>query len=640
MKKFVFSLAFFATVASAHVRQRYFLQGTTQGEGIESIIHWNFASPVSINMHQFSGRLSNSTEAAGVCSVSGVVTECIDFADAQDVMGDSLSEWSGTLVGGLVANLNISLTGGKPTPTSNSCEVASSSAGDGVNNIIFATKRNTSCSYSLGSGTIGLTRIRYLVTNGEIVEADLQFDDSSYRFVTTGANDLAAVPSKIINLRDVVTHEFGHFMGLDHSSVRNASMLFTVADGLSDAETDDKMGILSLYPPADLNSGVGQLRGSVMTDTASVFGGVVFALDARTLRVSASEMTNVDGAFQFCAIPAGPKILFANRYKPFGRNIQEYYSGTGDQVTVSDANGCFNPACSLMTQTLAHSWFMTNSNVGANLKVVKVQAGVSASYANISASTSDATYTEPATVAPYTTLEIDQPKLGYLGSGSVPLNGVEATRGPHIYQFTASAANMQIRTASLGIYGRLELTPVLYESDATTVVGSCTLMDPVPNLASTSVYAPELDPWLDCTGLTPTSDYVLKISGDAIHCNEIPGNSSNCAAGVESASTSAPYYIVNVFETADLNDTTLAGVSLDPFSNEGSRWLYMPTCGAKTASIVDTSRQSGETGGGCCGSLAGPDAPDPLKSLLLAILLSPVSWFILWWGSSGRRRRL
>jgi len=189
--------------ALAYVQQRNFAQfariSATAASGTEVVVHWPIGTQVSVSMHQFAGTLANGS--------------ALSASDARTVVGTSLAQWTGSLLAGLSASLSLSLdTGGVPHFVSNNCEFTSSGGADGVNNILFTSKASgTSCVSSLtaSTGVIGITRVRFSAANGEIAEADIQFDDSEFLFTNAGTNDTTASPA-VINLKDVATHELGH----------------------------------------------------------------------------------------------------------------------------------------------------------------------------------------------------------------------------------------------------------------------------------------------------------------------------------------------------------------------------------------------------------------------------------------------
>jgi len=84
-------------------------------------------------------------------------------------------------------------------------------------------------------------------TYDHITEADIIFYDQPYTFALNPAGNPA-----LVDIRSVATHEFGHFLGLDHSAVPGATMWPSYAGGSTFCRTlhlDDMMGVEYLYGP-------------------------------------------------------------------------------------------------------------------------------------------------------------------------------------------------------------------------------------------------------------------------------------------------------------------------------------------------------------------------------------------------------
>lgn len=97
-----------------------------------------------------------------------------------------------------------------------------------------------------GAGIVALTSVTYAPGSGEIADADIEFNGADYRLTTT--NDPLRV---LIDIGNTTTHEAGHFLGLDHTPVADATMFPTAPSGETEKrslEQDDIDGVCATYP--------------------------------------------------------------------------------------------------------------------------------------------------------------------------------------------------------------------------------------------------------------------------------------------------------------------------------------------------------------------------------------------------------
>jgi Matrixin len=109
---------------------------------------------------------------------------------------------------------------------------------DGLNVVMF---RNAS------SGS-AIATTYWWSSGSRIIDADIVFWDGGFQFFTgsTGC-------SNGFYIEDIAAHEFGHFLGLGHSTVATATMYPTVsscATGNRTLDPDDIAGVEALYPPS------------------------------------------------------------------------------------------------------------------------------------------------------------------------------------------------------------------------------------------------------------------------------------------------------------------------------------------------------------------------------------------------------
>ncbi len=94
---------------------------------------------------------------------------------------------------------------------------------------------------------IALTTTTFDPDSGDLLDADIELNADNYGFTV---NDEATD----YDLLSVLTHEVGHFLGLAHSNLSDATMFATYDSGSTELRTlsaDDVAGVCALYPPDD-----------------------------------------------------------------------------------------------------------------------------------------------------------------------------------------------------------------------------------------------------------------------------------------------------------------------------------------------------------------------------------------------------
>ena len=94
---------------------------------------------------------------------------------------------------------------------------------------------------------IAYTTVTFSASTGEILDTDMTFNGRDYQFSagSVGVSGFADVQA-------VATHEAGHVLGLDHTTVPGATMLANIGLGElfpRDLADDDIAGVCAIYPP-------------------------------------------------------------------------------------------------------------------------------------------------------------------------------------------------------------------------------------------------------------------------------------------------------------------------------------------------------------------------------------------------------
>jgi len=118
-------------------------------------------------------------------------------------------------------------------------------AADGKANVVVWRDQTWPTSYSRTA--FALTSVTYNSETGRIVDADIEMNGEFHTF-TIGDETV------LIDVQNTLTHEVGHFVGLDHSFDLSATMFASAATGETKKRTleqDDIDGICSIYPVLD-----------------------------------------------------------------------------------------------------------------------------------------------------------------------------------------------------------------------------------------------------------------------------------------------------------------------------------------------------------------------------------------------------
>src|SRR5262245_57757547 len=172
---------------------------------------------------------------------------------------------------------------------------------DGANVVSF-----TDTTAPLGSSTIAATFTFFRSEVGSdnvarrvIDEADIVFNPS-LQFSTSAEENK-------FDIQSVLTHEIGHLLGLDHSGMVSSVMVPFGVPSQLDQRTlayDDIAGITEIYPRTSSLPPVGQIRGTIRSGAAGVFGAHVVAIDADGTGI-VSTLSQSDGSYVLRFLPPG-----------------------------------------------------------------------------------------------------------------------------------------------------------------------------------------------------------------------------------------------------------------------------------------------------------------------------------------------
>jgi MYXO-CTERM domain-containing protein len=110
-------------------------------------------------------------------------------------------------------------------------------------NVIRWESQSWKQSYGPVDSVIGVTAPVWQDQTWKIVDADIVFNNVGFKWNDTGSMGF-------VDTQSIATHEEGHFLGLGHSSAKNATMYASYSGGtaLRVLSQDDVAGVCALYP--------------------------------------------------------------------------------------------------------------------------------------------------------------------------------------------------------------------------------------------------------------------------------------------------------------------------------------------------------------------------------------------------------
>jgi hypothetical protein len=193
--------------------------------------------------------------------------------------------------------------------------VIDTGAGDHVNLISFSDD-----TYPWDAGTLAVTLNYFSAQTGITSEGDILFNPNR-AWSTSGETGK-------FDIQGILTHEIGHFLGLDHSGMISSVMspfgLPTQVDQRT-LQYDDIAGVSEIYPVS--STGLGRISGTVMSGSQPVKGAHVVAVDSNGTSL-VSTVTVSNGSYTLRNLPPGGYRVYAEPLdQPVaGSNLGEFYS--------------------------------------------------------------------------------------------------------------------------------------------------------------------------------------------------------------------------------------------------------------------------------------------------------------------------
>jgi hypothetical protein len=305
---------------------------------------------------------------------------------------------------------------------------------------------------NIAAGVFAVTITTFETTTGRIVDADMELNDRDFTWDTLGPDGTQGFIGRAM-IENVVTHELGHFIGLDHPMNAQATLFYASSPGLINQvslEVDDRAPVISSHAsPTISDPTLGTVQGSVSDGSNPRFGVGVTLIDVSTGLNVIGHVTEGSpgpftlGDFEIENVPPGVYIALA---LPIDKaSLGSYYS------------------------TAFTTFYPTIRGVGVGTvgtpSYVRVGPGETVTGVNI---------TVPAVNHNVFEDDDNSAQANPIASGEAAVASVSPATDEDWYSFTTTAANQQvtIRVVSDGFGFDLNPTLTLYDTNGSTVLAS------------------------------------------------------------------------------------------------------------------------------------------------------------------------
>jgi hypothetical protein len=237
---------------------------------------------------------------------------------------------------------------------------------DGLNVVSFADPATP-----LGSATIAATFSFFKTEIGSdntsrrfvIEEADILFNPT-LQFSTSGEDGK-------FDIQGVLTHEIGHFLGLDHSALISSVMVPFASPSQLDQRTlayDDIAGVSEIYPQAS-STPTGRIQGTVRSGNTAIFGASVAAINAEGTPI-VTTLSQPDGSYVLRLLPPGTYTVLA---EPLDQPVTKENIGGGTNGYFSTVRTDFGSTYFGNVSTLSEARTVTvtaNGNTPADISTL------------------------------------------------------------------------------------------------------------------------------------------------------------------------------------------------------------------------------------------------------------------------------
>ena len=271
----------------------------------------------------------------------------ISDAVVRSSISSTISSWSSTL---------------RPSVSIN---YTSGSGSDGENDISFSSN---SLLFG-GSSVLAITKNVFNADSGRILESDIIIKNSVF---------LSDNVSSQYYIGNIISHEFGHSLGLSHSSNLFSTMFYQLTKGQHSSEDDDHIGLKNIYTQSVINEGT--IKGSVAGSSSitPVFGATVKLISSNSGKVISSTLSDDNGNFTFAGLKTSDVYYIYIEPTKLLSTISDYYSNSRFDYCSGFASyeGSFYETCNSERRGKPQGIKLTSSGEVVDLGTITIKCGM------------------------------------------------------------------------------------------------------------------------------------------------------------------------------------------------------------------------------------------------------------------------
>jgi len=452
--------------------------------------------------------------------------------------------------------------------------------------------------FSYGSGILAVTEVSYGVS-GTINSAKIILNDKDFDFTIDSFNY-----SKVY-LPTVLTHELGHFLGLSHSEVLDASMFYSFFRGQETISSDDISGLRSKYKKTNFGRIHGYVKGG---NQVGVLGSHVQAISSKTGQI-VSTISNEEGFFELAGLNLNDNYyLFTSPLKNIN-SLPLYFSNTQDNFCPGIYRGGFFSACGADNEGIAQAIHLSSTSMSSDVGTVSINCSLKNQLAYQLEKVKPAAQRERILI--FDSTHSNETQVAYVGH--IRSNEIETEIFKKIDKFSLDLTAVDpSHKVKIQLISKPFGNPLSYSLQITNAASSVTTL-------TSSFLSPEtldLSHWLSLSANSSENYFEIDLSAKNIQTSMmsyIPSSST--------FTTTSPWPYLLIVSLWDASSGHYLPVNTESSLSDNKSCLDAPfTVAVKKSSFSDAlgnEEQPRLEAGATCGTIDPPDGPSNSLGLLI-----------------------